>query len=127
MYRNNLAYDTYTQNNASVESPYKLIEMLYEGILRFNAQTKKAIVERDIERRTYWVNRASAIFSELIGTLDFEQGEVAYYLNGLYAYQLKLLAEVSLTNDLDKLDEVNNVVKNLLEAWREETHVAAEV
>ena len=124
MYRNNLAYNTYAQNNASVESPYKLIEMLYEGILRFNAQTKKAIADGDIERRIYWINRSSAIFSELISTLDYSQGAVAHYLNGLYTYQLQLLMEVSLHNDIGKLDEVNNVVKGLLEAWRETTHVA---
>ena len=124
MYRNNLAYNTYAQNNASVESPYKLIEMLYEGILRFNAQTKKAIADGDIERRIYWINRSSAIFSELISTLDYSQGAVAHYLNGLYTYQLQLLMEVSLNNDIGKLDEVNNVVKGLLEAWRETTHVA---
>jgi flagellar protein FliS len=127
MYRNNLAYNTYAQNNASVESPYKLIEMLYEGILRFNAQTKKAISEDDIERRIYWINRSSAIFSELISALDYSQGDVAHYLNGLYTHQLKLLMEVSLHNDTDKLDEVNNVVRGLLEAWREQTHVAEEI
>jgi flagellar protein FliS len=127
MYRNNLAYNTYAQNNASVESPHKLIEMLYEGILRFNAQTKKAISDDDIERRTYWVNRASAVFSELISTLDYSQGAIAYYLNGLYTHQLRLLSEVLLYNDLDKLNEVNRVVKTLLETWREETNVAAEV
>jgi len=124
MYRNNLAYNAYAQNNASVESPYKLIEMLYEGVLRFNAQTKKAISEGDIERRTYWTNRSSAIFSELISTLDYSQGDVAQYLNGLYSYQIQLLMEVSFHNDAEKLDEVNNVVKSLLEAWREQTHVA---
>lgn len=124
MYRNNLAYNTYAQNNANVESPYKLVEMLYEGILRFNAQTKKAIREGDTEHRIYWINRSSAIFSELISTLDYSQGDVAHYLSGLYTHQLKLLMEVSLHNDIGKLDEVNNVVKSLLEAWREQTHVA---
>ena len=34
----NVAYNTYAKNNVAVESPEKLIEMLYEGILRFNAQ-----------------------------------------------------------------------------------------
>ncbi len=124
MYRNNLAYNTYAQNNASVESPYKLIEMLYEGILRFNAQAKKAISEGDIERRTYWINRSGAIFSELIRILDYTQGDVAHYLDGLYSHQLKLLMQVSIHNDTAKLDEVNRVVKTLLEAWRDETHVA---
>lgn len=127
MYRNNLAYNTYAQNNVSVESPYKLIEMLYEGILRFNAQAKKAIQDGDIEKRTYWVNRSSAVFSELINILDYSQGNVAHYLSGLYTHQLALLMDVSMHSESEKLDEINQVVKSLLEAWREETHVAEEL
>ena len=42
MYGSN-AYNIYAQNNLGVESSEKLIEMLYEGILRFNAQAKKAL------------------------------------------------------------------------------------
>lgn len=127
MYTNNLAYNTYAQNNASIESPYKLIEMLYEGILRFNAQIKKAMREGDIEKRAYWTGRSSAIFSELISILDDSQGDVAHYLSGLYTYQMKLLVDASLSDDSNKIDEVNQVVKGLLEAWKEETHVAQEV
>ena len=124
MYNNNLAYNTYAQNNIGVESPYKLIEMLYEGVLRFNTQAKKSINEHDIEKRTYWINRSSAIFIELLNYLDFAQGDVSHYLNGLYTYQLQLLAEAGLYNDTSKLDEVNSVIKGLLEGWRESTNPA---
>ncbi|WP_442765469.1 flagellar export chaperone FliS, partial [Sulfurospirillum cavolei] len=62
----NLAYSTYSQNNISIESPEKLIKMLYEGILRFASQAKRAIEDGNIEKRTYWINRTSAIFAELI-------------------------------------------------------------
>ena len=124
MYRNNLAYNTYAQNNASIESPYKLIEMLYEGILRFNAQMKKALRDGDIEKRAYWCGRSTAIFSELLGNLDYKQGDIAYYLSGLYSYQIQRLMEASLEDNEAKIEEVSNVVKGLLEAWREETHVA---
>ena len=37
----NTAHNIYAQNNVGIESPEKLIEMLYEGVLRFNAQAKK--------------------------------------------------------------------------------------
>lgn len=124
MYNNNLAYNTYAQNNVSVESPYKLVEMMYEGILRFNVQAKKAINDNNLEKRAYWINRSSAVFTELINCLDFTQGDVAHYLNGLYTYQLQLLAQAGIENSTAKIDEVNNVVKGLLEAWREETNVA---
>jgi flagellar protein FliS len=127
MYNNNLAYNTYIQNEVGVESPAKLVQMMYEGILRFNMQAKRAINEGNIEKRIYWINRSNAIFSELITTLDYSQGQIAQYLEGLYTYQLRLLMEASLANDTAKLDDVNNVVKGLLEAWKESNDVAVTV
>lgn len=124
MYNNNLAYNTYTQNNVGVESPEKLIQMMYEGILRFNMQAKRSINEGDIERRTYWINRSNAVFAELINVLDYSQGDVSHYLAGLYHYQLRLLIEANIQNDSGKLDEVNRVIKGLLEAWRENVTMA---
>ncbi|WP_345993165.1 flagellar export chaperone FliS [Sulfurimonas sp. HSL-1716] len=123
MYQTN-AYNTYAQNNVGVESPQKLIEMLYEGVLRFNTQAKRAIRDNDIEKRTYWINRSNAIFTELINTLDISQGDISAYLHGLYTYQLTLLAKANFENKESSLDEVNQVVRGLLEAWREETNVA---
>lgn len=121
---NNLAYNTYTQNNIGIESPEKLIQMMYEGILRFNMQAKRSINDGDIEKRTYWINRSNAILFELINILDYSQGEIAHYLSGLYTYQFRLLIEAGIHNDAVKLDEVNSVIKGLLEAWRESTNVA---
>jgi flagellar protein FliS len=95
--------------------------MLYEGILRFASQAKRAIEDGNIEKRTYWINRTSAIFAELIHSLNYDNGRVAYYLQGLYTYQLKLLSEANLNNDTEKLDQVMNVARGLLDAWKDET------
>ncbi len=122
MYQPN-AYSTYAQNNVGIESPQKLIEMLYEGVLRFNTQAKRAIRDNDIEKRTYWINRSNAIFIELLNSLDHTQGDVAHYLNGLYTYQLHLMSQANVHNSETHLDQVNQVIKGLLEAWRDETHV----
>jgi flagellar protein FliS len=93
-------------------------------VLRFNAQAKKAIKDKDIEKRTYWINRSVAVITELINTLDMSQGQVSQYLEGLYSYEITLLTSANIKNDADKLDEVSNVFKSLLEAWRETTQVA---
>ena len=118
------AHNIYAQNNVGIESPAKLVEMLYEGILRFNAQAKKAIKDGDIEKRVYWINRSSAIITELISILDTEQGDISGYLESLYYYEIQLLSEAGNENNINKLDEVSNVFKALLEAWRESTNVA---
>lgn len=118
--QNNLAYNAYSENQVGIESPEKLIEMLYEGLLRFCARIKVCIHNEDIEQRVYYVKRATAIFIELINSLNYEKGgDVAHYLSGLYTREIQLLSLANLKNDETKVDEVINVVKSLLEAWRE--------
>lgn len=119
-----VAHNIYTQNNVGIESPIKLVEMLYEGVLRFNAQAKKAIKDSNVEKRVYWVNRSVAIVTELINMLDKSEGNVGEYLDGLYRYQISLLTYANMNNDDGKIDEVTTVFKALLEAWREQTNVA---
>jgi flagellar protein FliS len=116
------ALNSYNQNNINIESPEKLIEMLYEGALKFTSLAKKAIEKNDIEKKVYWINRTINIFTELLISLDIEKGgEIALYLNGLYEQQVKFLTEANIENNTEKLDIVINVLKGLLEAWKETT------
>ena len=50
MMKGNLAYSSYQQNSVAVESPARLVEMLYEGILRFASMAKRCIDANDIEK-----------------------------------------------------------------------------
>ena len=116
--------NNYNQLNLSVDNPQKLVLMMYEGALRFVSFAKKAIKEENIEKKVKFINKASNIFLELIRTLDFEKGgDVAYYLNGLYAYQLELLAKANAQNNTEYIDQVINVLKELILAWKEETGI----
>ena len=119
--RSNLAYSAYSQNNVSIESAEKLIKMLYEGILKFASQAKRSIELEDTEKKVYWINRTTAIFSELLNSLNYDGGEIAHYLSGLYTHQIRLLSEANINDDAKKLEEVINVTKTLLTAWNEET------
>jgi len=115
------AHNIYAQNNIGIESPERLIEMLYEGVLRFNAQAKKAIKDGNIEKKSYWTNRSIDIITELLIVIDTEQkGDIPMYLTGLYNYQIQLLSRAVIYDDVSKIDECSNVFKGLLEVWREE-------
>lgn len=118
--QNNLAFNAYSQNQVGIESPQRLVEMLYEGILRFCSRAKHAIRNEDIEQRVYFIKRTTAIFIELINNLDYEKGgEVAHYLSGLYTREIQLLSLANLENNEERINEVIHVTKCLLEAWRE--------
>ena len=114
-------YNAYQQNNTMVESSEKLVTMLYEGILKFTGLAKRAMLNKDYEKKSYYISRTSDIYVELIASLDMKGGEIAEYLYGLYNYQLTLLAEANITNDVAKFDEALNVASVLIEAWKEET------
>lgn len=118
--RNNLALNAYNQNNVQVESPHRLIEMMYEGVLRFNTQAKKSLADGNIEKRVYWLNRSAAIFSELMNSLNHkEDGVTSHYLEGLYAYQLEQITKANMEESIEIIDGINLVVRGLLDAWRE--------
>ena len=121
---NTNAHNTYANNHINVESSDKLMQMLYEGILRFNTQAKRAIKDNDIEKKAYWLDKSNSIFLELIHMIDYEQGDVAHYLHGLYFYQLEQLTLANLHSDITKIDGVNYVVKGLIEAWKDTVNVA---
>ncbi|MCE3036570.1 flagellar export chaperone FliS [Helicobacter anatolicus] len=114
------AYNLYQQNSVAIESPAKLIEMLYEGILRFSGLVQRSIESDDIEGKIYYINRITDIFTELLNILDYEKGgEVAVYLTGLYTHQIKLLTQANVEHDAEKIKTVVNVTRGLLEAWKE--------
>lgn len=114
------AANMYQQNSINIESQAKLVQMLYEGILRFCSLAKKSMMNDDIEKKIHYINRTSSIFTELINSLDYDKGgEVAHYLSGLYTHQLKLLTEANAYDDPEKIDIVVKVARGLLEAWKE--------
>ncbi len=116
------ALNAYAQNAARIESPEKLVQMLFEGVLRFTGQAKKCIEDGDIEKKVYWINRSIDIFAELINSLNYEKGgEVANYLNGLYSHQIYLLSMANLENTTEPLETVITVTKGLIDAWKDVT------
>jgi len=119
--------NAYAQNQTGVYAPEKLIEMLYEGLLKFTSLAKRAIEDGDMEAKAKWINRSSDIFIELIDSLSNDGSQMTAYLSGLYMHQIKSLAEANRKNSIQELDTIIHVVKVLLETWREETNIAAEV
>ncbi len=119
------AMSAYSQSHTAVTAPEKLIEMLYEGLLRFTTQAKRAIEKNDFEAKVKWINRSSDIFIELLDSLSDDKTEMTAYLAGLYMHQIKSLNEANMTNSTKELDTIIHVVKVLLETWREETGVGA--
>ena len=116
-----MGLDVYNQQAATTDDPYMLILKLYEGLLRYLSFVEEAIQSNNIEDKFNYINRSITIFDELRNILDFDGGDVSYYLDGLYLYQIETLFSAGVDNNLTAVAQVKKVVKGLIEAWKEET------
>ncbi|HIP11913.1 MAG TPA: flagellar export chaperone FliS [Arcobacter sp.] len=116
-----MGLDVYNQQAAVTQDPYMLILKLYEGLLKYLSFVKEAIEHDNIEDKFEYINKSIAIFDELRNILDFEGGDVSYYLDGLYLYQIETLFSAGIDNNITSIDQVSKVVQGLIEAWKDET------
>lgn len=116
-----MGLDIYNQQSAVSDDPYVLILKLYEGIIRYLSFVKNAMQEGNIESKFTYINKTIAIFDELRNVLDFDGGEVAYYLDGLYLYQIETLFSAGIDDNVNAINQVMKVTQGLIEAWKDET------
>lgn len=101
-------------------SPHKLISMLFDGAQGSLARAKGAIERGSIQERTTHLNKASEIVVTLKGSLDLEKGgEVAANLDSLYDYVLRSIMLANRNNDLEKVQEVMDLLGEVRRGWSE--------
>lgn len=115
---NPAARNQYLKTQVETASKEQLVVMLFDGIVRFTEQARKAIEEKQIEASHNALMRAQAIVMELIVTVDKDKGgDVAQNLMALHAYSFNCLVQCNLHKDVSKIDEVQNIYRNLREGW----------
>lgn len=108
------------QTGVESATPHRLVQMLYEGVLDRIAQAKGAMMRKDFAAKSRITNRIVDILSHLQNSLDTEKGgEVANNLYQLYDYMLRQVFSASRHNDVQKLDEVAGLIKDIKSAWDE--------
>ncbi len=116
-----MGIEAYNQQNAVSDDPYVLVLKLYEGIIKYLSFVKSAIQEDKVEDKFTYINKTIAIFDELRSVLDFDGGEVAYYLDGLYLYQIETLFSAGIDDNVNAINQVVKVTQGLIDAWKDET------
>lgn len=107
-------YKTHSVNT----SPLQLVVMCYDGMIRFMGKAKEAIEGDDIANKVKFVNKTIAIVDELQNSLDFSQGgDVARNLDRIYDYFNNELMKVGMKNDLDVLNHLITLTRDLRSAW----------
>ncbi len=116
-----MGIEVYNQQSAVSDDPYVLVLKLYEGIIKYLSFVKNAMEDGNIEAKFNYINKTIAIFDELRNVLDFDGGEVAYYLDGLYLYQIETLFSAGIHDNLNSINQVMKVTQGLIDAWKDET------
>ncbi|NLO89033.1 MAG: flagellar export chaperone FliS [Clostridia bacterium] len=123
----NNSYRAYMQSQVMTAPKEKLIIMMYDGILRFAKVAKEACSRNDIEEANKNLIKAQSIVGELMGSLNFEAGEIAKSLFMLYDYMHRRLIEANIKKDPEIIEEVCGMAAELKEAWQQSLKVLKEV
>jgi len=112
-------YQAYTDGSVFSDNPLNLVIALYQGALDAAHHAERALRAGDIMARGKAINKANAILSELLMSLDHERGgEISRNLKSLYCYMQGQLLAAHVRQSGEPIVEVASLLANLLEGWR---------
>ena len=115
----NNPYQSYQQNAVNTASPGELTLMLYNGCLKFINLAKKAIDAENIEEKNTNLIKAQKIIQEFMVTLNMDI-PVSKDMMVLYDYILhRRLIEANTKSDVAILDEVEGLVTEFRDTWKQ--------
>ena len=107
-----------TQTGVSEATPHRLIQMLLDGALDKLARARGAMQRKEIAEKGNYITSASSIILGLHDSLDMEAGgEMAINLSNLYDYMIRRLMEGHAANDMNALDEVASLLREIKRGW----------
>lgn len=92
--------------------------MLYNGCLKFLTLAKKAMLDKDIQTKNTNLQKAQAIITELMVTLDMNV-PISKEIQPLYDYMNRRLIEANIKNDPAMIDEVAGLMTEFRDTWKE--------
>ena len=111
-------YQAYQQNSVMTASPQELTLMLYNGSLKFMKLAKRAMMEKDFQEKNTNIIKAQNITQELRVTLD-PDAEISKNMEQLYEYMYTRLIEANTKNDVAILEEVEGLMVELRDTWKQ--------
>jgi len=118
------AMESYGDGNrasqAVVADKVELIQMLFDGLIESLVTARGHMEHGAIEEKSKSLVRAGRIVIGLQGALDLEKGgDLARNLHELYSYVTRRLVYVNAHNDLNVLNEVQTLMSEIRQAWRD--------
>ncbi len=100
-------------------SPGELVVLLYQAAIKNAGQGRTAIECSRPALAHQHLMKAQEVVRTLKGSLDFERGgEIATRLNDIYGFVLGRLVIANINKDVEPIDEVLPLLRQLLGAWQ---------
>lgn len=113
----NVARD-YQKANVTTADRVRIVVMCYEGCIANASRAQEEMRKGNVADKGVYLGKATAIVTELLNTLDKEQGgEIAERLELLYRYVLNSFSQANLKQDPTLMDGALRVLKELKEGW----------
>ncbi|MFP2514675.1 flagellar export chaperone FliS [Buttiauxella agrestis] len=102
-------------------SPHQLIVMLFDGALSALVRARLFMQQGEQASKGEALSKAINIIDNgLKAGLDNEQGgEIAENLSSLYDYMIRRLMLANLRNDVELIEEVEGLLTNIADAWKQ--------
>lgn len=104
-------------------SQEQLVTMLFDGALSALVRARLFLQDGNLEGKGLSLSKAINIIENgLRQGLDEESGdELTINLLALYAYMVRRLLQANLRNDDQAIEEVEGLLRNIADAWKEAT------
>jgi flagellar protein FliS len=112
------------QKQIESASKEELTLMLYEGGIKFLNQAIIALEKNDIVKANNLILRTEDIVREFQLTLDHKYEEISRPLDQLYDYMHRRLVEGNLQKDVEILNEVLGMFREMRDTWKEAMKIA---
>ncbi|MFY9398161.1 MAG: flagellar export chaperone FliS [Desulfomonilia bacterium] len=114
---NTIGYEAYRRTQILTADQGSLILMCYDGAIDFLKRARKAFQDNDPQARARNLGKAQNILWELINSLNFDAGEIAYNLESLYNYMVRRIIDADMHSDIEAIDEVIKHLQTLRGSW----------
>jgi flagellar secretion chaperone FliS len=109
---------SYREMEIHAASPHKLVVIVFEQLVVNLERARIAMERNDVELRVTALRRAREIVTELLGTLDFEQGgPIATQLADLYQYMLYELVDIGMRGDIYTMKKLVGIATSLRDGF----------
>jgi flagellar protein FliS len=99
----------------------QLIILLFDGAISALIRARLFMQDGNIEGKGNSISKAINIIESGLkqGLVDNSGDELADNLLGLYNYMVRRLLQANLHNDVEAIEEVESLLRNIADAWKE--------